>query len=119
MRKFLHSFIYAWADIRYCISRQQNFRFHCWAMLAVILMGVALQISVNEWWVVILCCAMVLAMEMLNTAVEKLCDMVHPSFNTQIKAIKDVAAGAVLVVAIAAAVCGAIIFLPKLYQFVF
>ena len=45
--------------------------------------------------------------------------MVHPSFNTQIKAIKDVAAGAVLVVAIAAAVCGAIIFLPKLYQFVF
>lgn len=116
MKTFLKSFVYAFQGIEFCIKHQQNFRFHSIAMLIAIVAGFWLHISQTEWWVVLLCCALVLTSEMINTAIEKLCDVVNPSHHPQIKIVKDVAAGAVLVVAIVAAICGAIIFIPKLCQ---
>lgn len=67
-----------------------------------------------EWIVVTLCIGLVLAAEAVNSAIEALADRVSPEYDEAIKRTKDLAAGAVLLLAIAVAITGLIIFLPKL-----
>ena len=75
--------------------------------------GFWLDISKTEWLFQILAIGLVLVAESLNTAVEKLCDFVHPEYNKRIGFIKDVAAGAVSFAAITAIIIGMFIYLPK------
>ncbi len=82
-------------------------------MLAVAL-GLWLDISAMEWVAVVVLIGLVLAMEAVNSAVEALCDKVSPQHDPLIEKSKDLAAAAVLLVAIAAFVCGLLIFLPKI-----
>lgn len=89
-------------------------RIHLAVALVVVIAGAMLQLSTNEWLVVWLCIGAVLVAELMNTAIEKLVDMVSPQYNQQAGLVKDVAAGAVLVCAIVTAVAGLIIFVPKL-----
>jgi len=72
-----------------------------------------LDISKTEWLFQILAIGLVLVAESLNTAVEKLCDFIHPDYNKKIGFIKDVAAGAVSFAAITAIIIGLFIYLPK------
>src|SRR6218665_130899 len=83
--------------------------------LAVIMIiaGFALHISREEWMMQILAFGLVLAIESLNTAVEKIADFVHPEFHTKIGFIKDIAAGAVMFAAMAAVAVGLLIYVPK------
>jgi diacylglycerol kinase len=62
------------------------------------------------------CIASVLSFEMINSAIEKICNLVHPTYHPAIKTIKDMAAGAVLFVSVISSIIGAIIFLPKILQ---
>ena len=80
----------------------------------MIILGWVFQIDAMEWMVILLCITAVLTLEMINTAIEKLCDVVHPGYHPQIKVIKDIAAGAVLLAAVGSVIAGAIIFLPKI-----
>ena len=91
-------------------------KFHAVAAVCVVVAGFGLQISPKEWAAVLLCCGLVISAEMVNTAIEKLCDVVEPNLNEKIRAIKDMAAGAVLVCAIAATCVGVIVFLPKIIE---
>ena len=70
-----------------------------------------------EWIAIGFCIAFVIAMEMLNTAIEKLCDVVHQEVHPGIKKVKDIAAGAVLISAIFSLITGLIIFLPKIIMY--
>jgi len=83
--------------------------------LAVIMIiaGFALHISREEWMMQILAFGLVLAIESLNTAVEKIADFVHPEFHNKIGFIKDIAAGAVMFAAMAAVAVGLLIYVPK------
>jgi len=85
-------------------------------VLAVIagIFAVVFNISVYEWLAAVFCIAFVITMEMLNTAIEKLCDVVQKEFHPGIKKVKDIAAGAVLVSAAFSIITGCIIFLPKI-----
>lgn len=112
--RLIRSFGYAIKGIVHCMKKEQNFKLHIIASLAAITLAIFLHCSATEWMLVLLCIALVLSLEMINTAVEKICNMQQTTFHPQIKIIKDVAAGAVLLSAIAAAICGAIIFLPKI-----
>lgn len=85
-------------------------------MVAVIAAGVYFSISTTEWIFVIVCCTMMLAMEMLNTALERMCDLITEDIHPLIKCIKDVSAGAVLICAAGSAVTGLLIFIPKIIQ---
>jgi len=114
--KLIRSFRYAWAGLSYCFTTQLNFRLHLLFAALAITFGFVLNISGGEWLVVIICIAFVLSLELLNTAIEKLCDLVHPGPHPSVKIIKDVAAGAVLLAAIGSAVAGLIIFLPKAFK---
>lgn len=112
--KFSRSFLYAGNGIKYCFKHELNFRIDLLATIVVIVMGFFFNISITEWLFVIGCCMLVLAMEMLNTALEKICNIISEEFHPLIKFVKDVAAGAVLVCAIGSALIGALIFIPKI-----
>jgi diacylglycerol kinase (ATP) len=75
--------------------------------------GFYFQISPTEWMLQTMAIGMVMAIEGANTAVEKICDFIHPDFNEKIGFIKDIASGAVFFAAVAAVVVGAIIYYPK------
>ncbi len=77
--------------------------------------GFYFEISNTEWVLQILTIAMILGVEGLNTAIEKTADYVQPEFDTKIGFIKDISAGAVMLVSIAATIIGCIIYLPKIF----
>ena len=83
--------------------------------LAVIMIiaGFYFEITRIEWMFQILVFGLVLAVEGLNTAVEKIADFIHPEFHNKIGFIKDIAAGAVLFAALAAIAIGLLIYVPK------
>lgn len=78
--------------------------------ICALIAGVFLQLAYLEWCVVVLCIGCVIASEMLNTCIEKLCDMYSLEYRTDIKIIKDIAAGAVLVTSLMSLVIAIIIF---------
>ena len=85
-------------------------------MLLMIFAGFYFQISREEWMLQILAFGLVLGIEGLNTAVEKIADFIHPEFHDRIGFIKDIAAGAVLFAASSALTVGALIYVPKLFN---
>lgn len=115
LRKRLKSFKYAFNGIRLLITHEANAWIHCFSAVCVVLVGWFLQLNMNEWIAVTIVIGMVLAAEAVNSSIEALCDLVSPGYNEAIKKAKDLAAGAVLILAMAAAVVGLIIFAPKLY----
>ena len=110
LRKRALSFKYAFHGIFLLISREHNAWIHCFAAVCVITAGIFVGLSSMEWIVICLC----LSAEAVNSAIEALADRVSPAYDEAIKRTKDLAAGAVLLLAIASAVVGLIIFLPKL-----
>ena len=83
--------------------------------LLMVCLGFWFEISTTEWLVQTLAMGLVLAVEGLNTALEEMADFIHPEFHDKIGNIKDVGAGAVFMAALAAAVVGLIIYLPKIF----
>lgn len=86
-------------------------------MILMIVAGFYFEISREEWMLQILAFGLVLAIEGLNTAVEKVADFIHPEFHERIGFIKDIAAGAVLFAAFSAMAVGALIYVPKIFNF--
>lgn len=117
IKKRVQSFVYASKGILTLLRDEHNFRIHAFAMVCVIAAGFVLDISKMEWCVVALCIGGVLMAESMNSAVEAIADLVSPEFHPLIKKAKDVGAAGVLLMAIAAATAGLIIFLPKIVCF--
>ena len=111
--RLIRSFGYAYEGLRYCYIKETNFRIHTFFAIAVVITGFCLNISLTDWIIIIGCIGIVLALEMINTAIERLCDIVSLERKPQIKAIKDIAAGAVLLAAFVSVCIGGIVFLPK------
>ena len=111
----LMSFKYAIKGIYLLLATQRNARIHLAATVLVTFGGFYFSISINEWMAVILSIGIVFAAEAFNTAIEHLVDLASPEFNKAAGRIKDLAAGAVLFTAIAAAIVGIVIFGPKFF----
>ncbi len=116
IKKRLKSFKYAFSGLLLFLKTEHNAWIHIFAALMAISFGIALKISTIEWLFLVVAIASVLSAEAFNTAIEKLTDMAKPSYNDIAGVIKDISAGAVLIVAIAALVTGLVIFLPKIIQ---
>ena len=114
MKKLLKSFKYAFDGIYTGIKEEQNMKIHITIMILVIIFGIMLKISKIEWIICIILFGFVISMELINTAIENTVDLVTKEKNEHAKIAKDVAAGAVLVSAIASAIIGLIIFVPKI-----
>lgn len=110
------SFQYAGAGVMYAFKTQRNFRIHSLITIVAIGLGIWLQIKAVEMAVISLTCAMVLVLELLNTAIEAVVDLsVKQTYHELAKIAKDCAAGAVLIAAIAAVVVAGFILLPPLW----
>jgi diacylglycerol kinase len=113
-QKIGKSFVNAFSGLGYFFRHERNGRVQSLIGLCALLLSAWFQISNTQWLVVLICIGSVLSLEMLNSALERLCDLVQPDFHPQIRRIKDLAAGAVLWASLISAVAGAIIFLPEL-----
>lgn len=113
--RFFNGFHFALNGLLYVLKTQANFRLQLFITLLVISLSFYLRISSTEWLAVMLCIGVVLAAEAFNTAIEKLVDLVSPRPNKEAGIIKDVAAGAVLLLAIMALIIALIIFVPKIF----
>lgn len=107
------SFKYAGRGIARLISREHNAWIHCFVAVCVVVAGLWLGLSTLEWAAVVLCIGAVLAAEGINSAIEALCDRVSPDYDEAIKHAKDLAAGAVLILAVMSVIVGLLIFIPK------
>jgi diacylglycerol kinase len=110
----LNSFVYAFAGIKTFIRDEPQALIHLIASMVVTLAGFYFEITTNEWIAVMFAIGIVVVSEMINTAIEKLTDMVSPEIHPKAKEVKDMAAGAVLIASFAAAVIGCLVFWPKL-----
>lgn len=114
IKKLIHSFGYAGKGIRFFFAGNQNAVIELGVGILVVMAGTYFRISRMEWLFVLLNIASVLSLEALNTALEKLCDKLHPQHDQTIARVKDIAAGAVLIASLIAAVSGIVIFAPHL-----
>lgn len=111
------SFRYAFNGI-HRLFKEPNARIHlCFAILALTA-SILLGINATQWTLIILCIAGVLSAEAVNTAIENLADKISPEYSPLIKAAKDTAAAAVLILAIASVIIGLIIFIPGIIQLI-
>src|SRR6478672_11459842 len=108
----IRSFRHAVTGIFRMIRCQHNAWIHAIATVSVLAAAFLIRISAADWCWIVLAVSMVWTAEALNTAFEFLADAASPEFHPLVRDAKDVAAGAVLLTAIAAAVIGAIVFWP-------
>ena len=114
MKKLIKSFKYAFEGIFTGIKKEQNMKIHIVIMILVIIFGILFKISKIEWIICIALFGLVISMELINTAIENTVDLITKEKNKKAKIAKDVDAGAVLVSAIASAIIGLMIFVPKI-----
>jgi undecaprenol kinase len=108
------AFGYAFAGLRAAWRTQRNVRVHALVALIVVAAGIALRLPLASWALVALAIGLVLAAELLNTALEGVVDLVSPDDHPLAKRAKDVAAAGVLVASLAAAAVGAFVFWERL-----
>lgn len=113
VKRINKSFKYAGEGIFSAFKTELNMQVHLCMMMLVILCGIIFDITLDEWQLCIILFGIVIGAEIFNTAIETVVDLVMPNINEKAKLAKDLSAGAVLVIAISAAVVGLTIFVPK------
>ena len=119
-RDLITSLEFAFTGILTAIKEERNMRKHAVTALIVILAGFVFGVSRIEWLFLLLSIFLVIAFEILNSAIENVVDLAsHYHFDMLAKKAKDMAAGAVLVVSILAALIGLLIFIPRIWDILF
>ncbi len=116
VKKILGSFPHAIRGIMICLIFEHNMKFHVFVSLIIIVLGYVFNLSREEWIATLACIGVVLCAEIINTAIEDLCDVVRDNLNLdyqKTKDARDLAAGAVLIVSFISLVIGIMIFGPK------
>lgn len=119
MKKRIRSFGYASKGIQKVFGSEPNMRIHITMAILVTICGFSFSISHTEWMFCVLSFGLVIGAEMINTAIENIVDLVSPEKNKLAGYAKDIAAGAVLICAIASVIVGLIIFVPKVLSLIF
>ena len=119
-RDLVSSLEFALTGILTAFKEERNMRKHAMTALVVILAGFVFQVSRIEWLFLLMSIFLVVAFEIINSAIENVVDLAsHYHFSMLAKKAKDMASGAVLVVSLLAAVIGALIFLPRIWDLLF
>jgi diacylglycerol kinase len=110
MKKFIKGFGYAMKGIAFSLEDQVNMKVHMAVGVLVICAGFFYSITISDWCIVLICIAVVIGFEMMNTALENLVDLVSLERTPLAGKIKDIAAGGVLIVSLGSAVIGILVF---------
>lgn len=113
-KKLTRSFGHAIDGVVFLLVNEQNARIHAIVTIVVGILAYILQVTRLEAAILFIAVILVFAMEIINTAVEKAIDLLHPDNHETIRGIKDAMAGAVFISAIIAVVCAGLIFLPHI-----
>ena len=105
---------YALEGLKILFKEEPNAIIHGAITLMVIFLGFYFEVSKTEWITLLIMIGLVFSLELINTAIENLCNLISMEKNVQIKRIKDLSAAAVLVAAIIAVLIGCIVFIPKI-----
>ena len=111
----IRAFKFAFKGSYILISQEHSIIAQIIVAVLVCILGFILKISTTEWLFQILAIGLVLSIESLNTAIEKLADFIHPEHHKKIGIIKDIGAGAAFFAAVTAIIIGLVIYLPKLF----
>jgi len=114
----LKSFRHAFSGLVSLMKFEHNARIHLAILVTVILIGIFLRISGNDWVAIIFASGLVFISECFNTAVEYLSDVVTYEHNEKIKMAKDVAAAGVFISAIISVIIGLIVFIPAICKYI-
>jgi diacylglycerol kinase (ATP) len=112
LKERIKSLVFAWRGLLYLISKEDSFKYQLLFAFVFVIAGFYFDISTSEWFAQLGITALVLSVEGLNSAIEKLADYIQPNYDKDIGKIKDIAAGAVLVSGLFALVVGLIIYIP-------
>lgn len=107
-KSFRHAFDGIWDTVR----DERNIKIHLIVMTLVVIFGAIYKITYTEWLICLVLFALVISLEIVNTAIEAVVDLASPDYHPLAKRAKDCAAGAVLIAAIFAAIIGLLIFIP-------
>ncbi|OGZ58372.1 MAG: hypothetical protein A3B96_01885 [Candidatus Spechtbacteria bacterium RIFCSPHIGHO2_02_FULL_43_15b] len=113
----MKSFMYASSGFR-ALTTERNTVIHIAVAVLVIISAAFFQITRAEWMFLILAISLVVSLELMNNAIERLCSKYTTKYNEDIKFIKDAAAAAVLISSVAAFVTGMVIFMPRIIDIV-
>jgi len=116
LTKRIKSFVYAFNGLSVLLREEHNFRIHLVATLVVFLAAIYFQLSTIESVLLVLTVGFVLVAEAFNSAIENIADFISSEKHEKIKRIKDIAAAAVFISALAALSIGLLIFVPKIIK---
>ena len=116
IKRLYKSFTYAFRGLGKTLKEEQNLQIQSIAGLVVIILGWYFRIEVEEWLILILVIGLVILMEIINSAIERITDVLKPRLDNYVKEIKDIMAAAVMLASVIAVTVGLIIFLPYLTQ---
>ncbi|WP_449620615.1 diacylglycerol kinase family protein [Robertmurraya sp. Marseille-Q9965] len=110
----IRSFQYAIQGITHTVIKERNMRIHVSISVIVVIVSFVLKLSTLEWLFILFAIGGVIALELVNTAIERIVDLVTKEYHPLAKQAKDIAAGATFVYSILSVIVGIIIFLPKI-----
>jgi diacylglycerol kinase len=116
--RLFKSFIYAFRGLFKTFREEQNLRIQAAVAVIVVILGLYFKISPLEWSILIITITLVILMEIANSAVERVTDVLKPRINGYVKEIKDIMAAAVMLSSFAAVIIGLIILGPPLIEMV-
>ncbi len=114
-RSFFEALAFALRGVATAILRERNIRIQLCVGTIILFMMVLFHVPFHLLAIGVIAVMLILAFEMINTAIELIADMIHPEYSILVRNAKDISAGAVLVVTIAACIVGILIFLPTLF----
>jgi diacylglycerol kinase len=118
MRSFIKSVVHALSGVRYTFGNERNFQLEAIVAIGVILLMMLLPVTLQEKTTLVMVIVSILVLELINTAVERVVDMLKPRVHPFARIAKDVMAAAVLIASLGAVCVGLIIFLPYLLKIV-
>lgn len=113
---FFKSFYYAFAGVRFAIMHNQNIRFHIAFAVLVVIASIFFKVTPFEMGILGVMIVLVIASEMINTAIEQMVDLITKEHREEAKIAKDVAAGMVLIAAAGSVIVGILIFVPHILK---
>lgn len=115
-RRLSKSFSYAWEGIVYAFVHDQNLRVHAGAAVVVAIASIYFHVNAFEMGILGVMILLVICTEMINTAIEKMVDLITKEHREEAKIAKDVSSGMVLLTAAGSVIVGILIFLPHILQ---
>jgi len=116
IRRFKKSVLDAWHGVVYVYRHEQNFRIQIVLAIFIVILMLVLRLRKSEMVVILLLVFLVFILELLNSALEKLLDILKPRLQLQVALVKDIMAAMVLIASIGALIIGSLIFLPYIFN---